>query len=125
MSDPEQEQSQSPWEVNMRFDSGKDSWMFGLALILVGAVFLIANLTGYQLQNWWALFILFPAFGNFSRALNHYRASGSFDRPVRRHVFWGLFFVMLSGAFLIGYSFSLLWPAFLILAGLGMLLGAL
>lgn len=120
----ESEQPHSRWGMNMHFGRDSNSWMFGLILILIGAIFLIGNLTGYALDNWWALFILFPALGSFSSALNHYRSSGSLDRRVRSHLFWGFFFVLLSGAFLFGYSFSLLWPAFLILAGLGMLLGA-
>ena len=118
------EKSYRKWDMNIDFGRDSNSWMLGLILILVGAIFLIGNLTGYELDNWWALFILFPALSNFSSALNHYRSSGSLDRRVRNELFWGFFFVLLSGAFLLGFSFSLLWPAFLILAGLGMLLGA-
>jgi hypothetical protein len=103
---------------------GGQSWLPGVVLILIGVVFLLQNYTDFDLDNWWALFILFPAVGNFSTAYAGYK-TGGFSRSVRAHAFWGLFFVLLSLSFLFGLEFGLLWPAFLILGGLGMLLGAL
>jgi hypothetical protein len=101
---------------------GAPSWIPGLVLIGLGVLFLLTNLTGYRLDNWWALFILIPAINNFSAAVNQYRHAGSVDRHARSHLFWGFFFVLLSSAFLFNVDFGLFWPAFIILAGLGMLL---
>lgn len=100
-------------------------WFPGVILILIGGLFLLRNLTGYELENWWALFILFPALGNFWGAYESYRQAGSFNRSARSQVFWGLFFTLLSASFLLGIDFGVIWPVFLILGGLGMLLGAL
>ncbi|HQF70732.1 MAG TPA: hypothetical protein PLH39_05580, partial [Promineifilum sp.] len=48
----------------------KMAWMPGLGLIAVGVIFLLANFTGFQLHNWWALFILIGAFGAFGSAIS-------------------------------------------------------
>jgi hypothetical protein len=102
---------------------GSAPWIPGVVLILVGGVLLFANLTGFELRNWWALFILIPAISNFNQAYDAYRASGSFDKATATSAFWGVFFVLLSGTFLLGLSFGVIWPAFLILGGLMLILG--
>lgn len=103
----------------------RGGWMPGLLLILIGAFFLLRNFTGYQLENWWALFILIPALGNFTSAYERFQTARTFDRHARNELFWGVFFTLLSASFLFAVDFGLIWPAFLILGGLGMLLGAL
>lgn len=102
--------------------SGDQSWMPGLIMIVVGAVFLLRNYTDFSLNNWWALFLLIPAFTNLSAAYRHYQNGAV--KPMRAFLFWGLFFVAFAAAFLFSLDFGQLWPAFLILAGLGFLLGA-
>jgi hypothetical protein len=101
------------------------SWMPGVVLILIGAIFLLRNFYHYELNNWWALFILFPAMSSFLRAYEQYQDSGRIGRGVRARLFWGLLLTALAVSFLLGLDFGLLWPAFLILGGLGILLGAL
>jgi hypothetical protein len=103
---------------------GRRPWMPGVILIVLGAIFLLGNVTGFELENWWALFILIPALGNFASAYDHYRSSGEFNRSVRARLFWGLLLAMLSASFLFGVELDLVWPIFLILAGLAFLLGA-
>lgn len=104
--------------------SGGRSWMPGVVLILIGGVFLLRNFTTFELNNWWALFILFPAVSNFASAYEGYRNAGRLKRSARGNLFWGLFFTLLSASFLFGLDFGLIWPAFLIIGGLAMLLGA-
>jgi len=103
--------------------SRNSSWVPGLALIIIGVVFLLRLYLGFELDNWWALFILFPAVGNFTRAYESYQEAGRLKRSARNNVFWGLFFTLLSFSFLFAWSLSLIWPVFLILGGLLMLLG--
>ena len=124
MTEQKPPRNNSTLEFSWDTDSPTRRWMAGLALILVGAIFLIGNLTGFEIHNGWAVFILFPAISNFAQAVDAYRASGGFDRSVTRHAFWGLFFVVLAGSFLLDYSLGLLWPVFLILAGIAFLFGA-
>lgn len=104
---------------------GPRSVLPGLLLIALGIFFLANQFTDFQLDNWWALFILIPAVNNFSSALGSFRQSGRFGRRERSGFFWALFFTLLSAAFIFNLDFALIWPAFLILAGFGVLLGAL
>jgi len=96
----------------------------GLTLILLGSIFLLGNLTGFRINNWWALFILIPAFGSISSGWARYRKVGRFDRSARSQIFSSLFLIFLSAVFLLGLDFSQIWPVFVILAGLGILVGA-
>jgi hypothetical protein len=111
-------------ELPAKSRSGSASLMQGLFLIVLGLFFLANNFTNFYLDNWWALFILIPAVNNFSEAVRRLRKDGNLSRKVRGHFFWSIFFVMLSAAFLLNLDFGLFWPAFLIFAGLGVLLGA-
>ncbi|MDX1378904.1 MAG: hypothetical protein R3307_08650 [Anaerolineales bacterium] len=101
----------------------------GLAFIGVGAIVLLnqSGILSFEL-NWWALFILFPAFGAFSGAYARYRAENNlFDMGVMIPALIGVFMVGLSFSLLLGngwnINWSLYWPVILILIGLGMIFG--
>ena len=101
----------------------------GLIFIGGGAIVLLnqTGLLSFEL-NWWALFILFPAFGSLSGAYNRYRATNNlFDMSVMMPALIGLFMVALMFNLLIGngwnFNWSLYWPIILILIGLGMVFG--
>ncbi len=104
---------------------GGGGWIGGAVLILIGLVFLLRNTTAFELENWWALFILIPAFGAFASAWNGYQNSGRFTSAVRGPLIGGLIMLFVSMAFLFGLDFGLLWPVFLILGGLALLFTAL
>jgi len=103
-------------------------WL-GLIFIGGGAIVLL-NQTGilsFEL-NWWALFILFPAFGALNGAYNRYRATKNlFEMSVMMPTLIGLFMVALMFNLLLGngwnFNWSLFWPIILILIGLGMIFG--
>lgn len=120
MTEKDEKQNEKDWSWH---HGREQSWIPGIVLILLGTVFLLRNVFDIDIENWWAVFILFPALGNLMSAYTQYRASGQFDRKVRSHAFWGLFFVMLASAFFFGLDFGLIWPVFLILGGLALLLG--
>ena len=115
-------------EINNDDGDKRSAWagslLPGLFLILLGLFFLAKNLTGFDLDNWWALFILIPAVNNFTEAISAVRLDGKLSRSARGHFFWSFFFVLLSAAFILNLDFGIIWPAFLILAGFGVLLGA-
>jgi len=122
MKDVNVEESDEQESARPRSNSG--SLLPGLLLVALGTIFLLSNLTSFRLDNWWALFILIPAVQNFSSGLKQYRHSANFDRHVRARFFLAFFFTLLSLAFFLSLDFGLIWPAFLILAGLGILAGA-
>ena len=94
----------------------------GGVLILLGLIFLFQNMGIFILHNWWALFILIPAFGSYSSAYGIYQSNGRrFTYAVRGAVIGGVFFTLLAAAFLFGVSAGLFWPLVLILAGVALL----
>lgn len=94
----------------------------GLILISIGTFFLLSQLTGFHLQNWWALFILIPAFHNLNEAWQSYQANGRFQGQTSRALMSGLFLSMIAAFFLLNLSWNLFWPIVLILVGIGALL---
>ena len=102
----------------------KMAWMPGLGLIAVGVIFLLANFTGFQLHNWWALFILIGAFGAFGSALSSWRSTGRFGVEARGSFVGGLAILFTAAIFLFGWNWGTVWPGYLIIGGLAALLTA-
>ncbi len=123
LKDAEQAQAGAA-EANRRDKGGNSSWAFGLVLIAVGALFLLSNFTGFQLNNWWALFILIPAFGAFGYALQVRRDTGRFGQEARGSLMGGLAILFTAAVFLFGWNWGAVWPGYLIIAGLAALLTA-
>lgn len=101
----------------------------GLVLIFGGAVILLnqLNILPFEL-NWWALLILFPAFGSLASAYKRHRFTNDvFDMGVMVPALVGLFMLLLSVSLLAGEAINLnlrvYWPIILILLGLGLILG--
>jgi LiaF transmembrane domain len=103
---------------------GGSTWVVGLILIILGGAFLMQN-TGMFLipfMNWWALFILIPAFGSLDRAYRAYKNAGNqFTAFVRNALFVGLILTMVAGMFLFNLSWTYLGPIMIILVGVGIL----
>jgi hypothetical protein len=91
-----------------------------MALIAVGLVLLAQNYLGYTLRNWWAVFILIPAFRSFSGAADSLRR-GDNDEAFGEIVA-GLGFSALTAAFLFDLDIGRLWPVAVIIIGIGLLL---
>ena len=106
-------------EGEHRSRSGR--WVPGLILIALGGVFLVNNLTGFEIHNWWALFILIPAFGSFSRAWERYNQTGTLDRHARQALFGGLLLTGVTAIFLFNLNWMWFGPVLLILLGLTLL----
>lgn len=99
------------------------NWMSGVVLIAIGLIFLAANVGGFRLDNWWALFILIPAVANYGSAWADYQTNGRFTRSGRGSITGGLILTLVSFTFLFGWSWSVIWPIFLIIGGIAALLG--
>ena len=110
---------QTPEVESRRRHTGR--WVPGLILIALGAVFLVNNLTGIEIKNWWALFILIPAFGAFARAWERYNQAGTLDRHARQSLLGGLILTALAAVFLFNLNWVWFGPVLLILLGLTLL----
>lgn len=121
---PQQPQTSGPdWPESSRRHANS-RWLPGLVLIALGVIFLLGNLTGFELHNWWALFILIPAFGSFARAWHLYQNGAGFDRRMRSALFGGGLLTALAVVLLFDLSLTIFGPVLLILLGGAMLLTA-
>lgn len=103
-----------------RADRRAGGWVWGVLLIALGALFMLQN-AGYltSLSNWWALFILLPAFGSFSTGWGAYqRNGGEWTREAFGPMLAGLLLLGLTAVFFFGLNLSLFGPLLLIGAGL-------
>ena len=97
-----------------------------LAFIAIGAVFLLRNLELLEFpHNWWAFFFLIPIAYSAANFRRYRQASGGKFSPEMRNALIGLIsmtFVMC--VFLFDWNWGAIWPVFLIIAGVSMLLGS-
>ena len=100
-------------------------WIGGIILIVLGVVFLLQNTRGFYLNNWWALFILIPAFSSFADAWSRYRQAGRFNRRVRGALISGCVFLLVAATFLFNWNWSIVLPVLLIIWGVTLLLNSL
>ena len=97
------------------------SWMPGLVLIVLGAAFLAQSYVGTALQNWWALFLLIPAFAALGAAYEDLRAGD--QEAATGPLIGGLAFLALTVALLLDLPIGQLWPVALIVVGIALLVG--
>jgi hypothetical protein len=102
--------------------SWDDNWATGLALILVGGLFLLhtLNLITIAIYNWWAVFILIPGLNMAIKGWQGYGRTGA--KSARRTGFWGLVLILVAFGFFLNISWSYIFPAILIGVGLYILL---
>ena len=101
------------------------AWIAGGVLILVGLVFIVKNIAGFSLDNWWALFILIPALGSLFTAYQMFeRNNRRFTAASQGPLIGGLVLLAVTAVFLFNLDWGRVWPLFLILIGLGLLLSA-
>jgi hypothetical protein len=105
--------------------SGRSGWIGGVVLVVLGLIFLLRNLDLFELDNWWALFILIPAVGSFVAAWGTYQRNGRWSSAARGEVIGGLVLTFVALAFLFSLDFGSIWPVFLILGGVALLVNAL
>ncbi len=111
-------------ERRQRFAGHHYGWFGGAVLILLGVIFLLQNLGYSILANWWALFILFPAYWSYVAAWNIYQANGRLTRASASSLTVGILLTILTFIFLLNLAFGALWPILLILGGLFLLASA-
>ncbi len=112
-------------EKELKASPARDNgWMVGLIFIGIGLVFLVGNFTSLHLNNWWALFILIPLLSALLNAWRAYQAEGSLTPQARNALVASLFPTFVAVIFLFNLDWGRVWPGFLILGGLTMLLRA-
>ena len=100
---------------------GNGAWIGGLILIFLGLLFMAQNFGILVGGHWWALFIMIPAIASLAAAWRAYAWSGGFSPAVSGPLIGGVVLTTVSLIFLLGLEWGVIWPIFLILAGLGAL----
>lgn len=113
----------SPETRRQHRHSDAPPWVFGGVLIAIGVYLLLSNITGWGTGNWWALFILIPAIGSLANAWRLYEASGRVTEAVIGATIGGVVLLFVFAMLFFGFNWGLFWPALLILAGIGALVG--
>jgi hypothetical protein len=98
--------------------SGASPFVVGVILIVLGVLFLAQRFGRFDFTNWWALFILIPAFAAFGTAWNGYRRTRRLTPTVRSSIFGGLLVLTVALIFLLNLSWDTYWPLMLLLPGL-------
>jgi hypothetical protein len=100
------------------------AWIGGLLLIGLGVILFLQNqgvAVAFPFNNWWAPFILLPALGAFGNAWRVYQAEGRLNAAARGSLLVGLVLTVVAAAFLFELNWTLLGPALLLMAGIGVL----
>jgi hypothetical protein len=104
----------------------RPAWIAGAVLILVGAVFIVRNVAGLSMGNWWALFILIPAIGSlWTAGAMFMRNDRHFTAASRGPLVGGLVLLVVTAVLLFELDWGRVWPVFLIAIGAGSLLSAI
>jgi hypothetical protein len=95
-------------------------WVGALVLIALGVVFLLRETGLVALgDNWWVIFLLLPAAGLFVTAWQRYQQGGSkAGSAVWGQVLGGVVLVVVALTFLFDWNWNLIWPVFLIIGGI-------
>jgi hypothetical protein len=96
-------------------------WIGGAILILLGVTFLLQNMGLPFLTNWWALFILIPAFWAYVAAWDIYQDNSRLTRGGVGSLTVGILLTLLALVFLLNVDVGLFWPVLLIAGGLVLL----
>lgn len=103
----------------------REPWMTGVILIMIGLIFFARNYLDFRFDNWWALFILLPAFNSFERAWRAIQnAGGQLTASARGALIGGLVLSAVAFILFFGLDWVIFGPMLLIVAGVAVLLNA-
>ncbi len=95
-------------------------WFAGVLLIVLGAILLLEQMNIPFFANWWALFILIPAFWAFIAAWDAWQDNSRLTRRVAGALIVGFLLTILALIFLFNLATGFFWPALLIVGGLAL-----
>lgn len=106
----------------MKESTSRAGLFAGAMLIVLGLVFLIQNLTGFSLDNWWGIFLLVPAGYMLFRTYQEYQEHKAFTMAGRNNLMAFITIALIAVITLFNLNWGTMWPLFLIIGGVGLLL---
>jgi hypothetical protein len=104
-----------------RHGAHRFAWFGGAVLVILGVALLLENLGVRFLENWWALFVLIPAFWSYLAAYDNYQDNGRLTKTAAGSLTVGVLLTLLTLIFLFNIGLGVFWPVLLIVAGLAFL----
>lgn len=120
----EQNSNQPPRDERpMRHDSWPAPVFIGLAVVVVGLVFLARNFGVYLPlpERWWAIPILLPAAAALVSAARFYRQDGGISARVAGAATGGLLILSTALILFLDIEWDEAWPVMVIIVGLGIM----
>jgi cation transport ATPase len=108
-----------------RHGSRRHGWIWGIILVILGVALLLENLGIRFLENWWALFILIPAFWAYVGAWDIYQDNNRLTRRGASALTVAILLTVLAFVFLLNVAVGVYWPVLLIAGGLALLMTGL
>lgn len=98
--------------------------VMAVVFIIAGVVLVYSNVTGFEFDNWWALFMLIPISFFAQNIYRDFRANGRLTPGSTGSIIAGLAVLAAAAVFLFeAITWSNIWPIGLIFAGIAMFLG--
>lgn len=116
------EMKDSKQEQNEDFASVIKSGLPAVILILIGGGLLANNFLDVSFDNWWALFLLVPVVALSYQTWRDYKGNGRLTSRGIGSLIGGLVITTVFATFLFDLDGGQLWPLFLIIGGITVLL---
>ncbi len=110
-------------EIEKMNEHKENNKIFATVLILVGVAVLVNSLIDYSLENWWALFMLFPVGAMVMNIWRDYKENGRLSHRSSGTIIPIVILSTIVAIFLFNLSWTIFWPTAIIAFGLSILLG--
>jgi hypothetical protein len=114
----EKEKEQGQACTKQQWDYQHSGLLTGVVFVLAGALLLLSRFTNFELNNWWALFILIPAVSTLGHAWHVYQKRGRLGQEGGGALTGGLIMLFVASVFLFGISWGMAWPFILVIIGI-------
>ncbi|GJM41853.1 MAG: hypothetical protein DHS20C20_21350 [Ardenticatenaceae bacterium] len=103
---------------------GNSSTVMALVFIVVGVLLIASNITGFEFENWWVLFMFIPAALFAKNIFDDYQMNGRITARSTGAIIASLAILLTAATFLFeAITWGMIWPVGLIFAGIAIFLG--
>ena len=100
------------------------STVMALIFIIVGAGLIVSNISGFEFDNWWVLFMFIPVAIFVRNIYTDYQVNGRLTSASTGAIIASLAIVLVAATFVFeAITWSMIWPVGLIFAGISIFLG--